>query len=205
MSVSNTKAIAAGFALLIFISLLLVAIIMLLVPSWLSQLNELASERPLIVISYSGNLMPGVVLSLMVMLVFIIFQLTVRLRGEVALSVIEKVNNLSGKLMVVSLVLMFVGSFALGNWLDNKAEQAGYQPCPTSTLLSNRVTYTAWVKNEALCYDRDVRRIISRGTPDETAQVEQHLQARQKQHEAKQHFLQQEAELKQRRNATQNE
>jgi hypothetical protein len=35
--------------------------------------------------------------------------------------------------------------------------------------------------------------------------VEQHLQARQKQHEAKLRFLQQEAELKQRRNATQNE
>uniref|UniRef100_UPI00356A143E hypothetical protein n=1 Tax=Arsukibacterium sp. TaxID=1977258 RepID=UPI00356A143E len=77
---------------------------------------------------------------------------------------------------------------------DNKAEYAGFQPCPTLTLLTNRVTMQAWTKNEALCFDNDVRQIIVRGTVDETAQVAQHLSARGKQRQARQQFLQQEAQ-----------
>ncbi|SNY49349.1 hypothetical protein SAMN06297280_1369 [Arsukibacterium tuosuense] len=201
MILISTKAIAAGFAMLFFLSLLLIAIIMFLVPAWLEQLAELQSARPLIVISYSGNLMPGVVLSLVVLLAFVAFQLTVRIRGKVALSLVEKVNSFTGKAMVASLVLMFAGSFVLGNWLDGKAEQAGYQPCPMFTLLSNRVTYTAWVKNEALCYDSDVRRIVNRGTVAEAIQVEQHLQQRLKQQAAKLRFLAEEEALRRARAA----
>ncbi|WP_372626902.1 hypothetical protein [Arsukibacterium sp.] len=201
MSISNSKAIAAGFAMLFFIILLVIAIITLLVPSWLEQLAQFGSERPLIVISYSGNMMPGAILGLLVMLAFVIFQLTVRIRGKVALSLVNKVNSFTGKAMVASLVATFAGSFALGYWLDNKAEHAGYQPCPMFTLLSNRVTYTAWVQNEALCYDNDVRRIVSRGTIDEAIQVEQHLQQRLKQQAAKLLFLEQEDALRRARDA----
>ncbi|WP_372627914.1 hypothetical protein, partial [Arsukibacterium sp.] len=86
--------------------------------------------------------MPGAILGLLVMLAFVIFQLTVRIRGKVALSTVNNVNSLTGKAMVAALLLMFVGSYALGHWLDRKAEHAGYQPCPMFTLLSNRVTYT---------------------------------------------------------------
>jgi branched-subunit amino acid transport protein AzlD len=202
MSISNSKAIAAGFAMLFFITLLIIAIITLLVPSWLELLAQFGSARPLIVISYSGNLMPGAILGLLVMLAFVIFQLTVRIRGKVALSLVNRVNSFTGKAMVASLVATFAGSFALGYWLDNKAEHAGYQPCPMFTLLSNRVTYTAWVQNEALCYDSDVRRIVSRGTVAETIQVERHLKQRLKQQAAKLRFLEQEEALRRAREVT---
>ncbi|WP_152663089.1 hypothetical protein [Arsukibacterium ikkense] len=89
-----------------------------------------------------------------------------------------------------------MGSFAINTYWDNKAEYAGYQPCPALTLLTNRVTMTAWSTNAALCFDNDVRRIIVRGTADETAQLAKHLSAREKQHQASKQFLQQEAQLK---------
>jgi hypothetical protein len=65
------------------------------------------------------------------------------------------------------------------------AQQQGYQACPVGTLLSNRLTYSAWVKDEALCFNADIRRIICRGTAEETQQVEQYLQAQQKQQQAR--------------------
>jgi hypothetical protein len=80
---------------------------------------------------------------------------------------------------------VFGGEIYLANNWDKQAINKGYQPCPVGTLLLNRVTYTAWVKNEALCYNSDIRRIISRGTPEETKQVEQYWQAQQRQREAR--------------------
>jgi hypothetical protein len=87
--------------------------------------------------------------------------------------------------VLLSLAGVFVGEMLIANKWDKQAQQKGYLPCPVGTLLSNRLTYTAWVQNEALCYNSDVRRIISRGTPEETRQVEQYWQAQQKQRAAR--------------------
>jgi endonuclease III len=66
-------------------------------------------------------------------------------------------------------------------------------------LLFTRVTYSAWTLNPALCYDADVKRIVQRGVWDESKQVEQMLQRREKQLEARKQFLLQEEKIKQQR------
>uniref|UniRef100_A0A486XJM1 Uncharacterized protein n=1 Tax=Rheinheimera sp. BAL341 TaxID=1708203 RepID=A0A486XJM1_9GAMM len=98
--------------------------------------------------------------------------------------------------MLTGSALVVIGNFVINAYWQNKAEYTGYQPCPALTLLTNRVTIQAWSKNGALCFDPDVRRIIVRGTPDETNQLATHLNAREKQQQAKQQFLQQEAQRK---------
>lgn len=89
------------------------------------------------------------------------------------------------KYLLLSIVAVFFAEMVLATKWDKQAQRKGYLPCPVGTLLSNRLTYTAWVQNEALCYNSDVRRIISRGTPEETKQVEQYWQAQKRQREAR--------------------
>ena len=98
--------------------------------------------------------------------------------------------------VLAGLAFVIIGSFVINSYWDGRAEYAGYQPCPSLTLLSNRVTMQAWTKNEALCFDNDVRRIIVRGTVAETIQVERHLEQRLKQQAAKLRFLEQEEALR---------
>jgi hypothetical protein len=158
-----------------------------------TQFTELISNKPLIVLSSFHAYLPGALLALVFMTGYAANRLWRGLRRKTL-----SANN--GKLTAIGvltgLVLVVIGNAVINAFWQGKAEYAGYLPCPALTLLTNRITMQAWSKNVALCFDTDVRRIIVRGTPDETAQLARHLLARTKQQQAKQQFLQQEAQNK---------
>lgn len=182
------------FIALLFFGILLIVGSWTLLYSLQTQFAEVSSGKPLIVLSSFHGYLPGALVGLVFMLGYAANRLWRRLRQQM-LSADHGKNTAIG--VLAGLVLIIISSFAINTYWDNKAKYAGYQPCPALTLLTNRVTITAWSKNEALCFDNDTRRIIVHGTSDETAQLAQHLTAREQQQQAKQRFLQQEAEGRQ--------
>ncbi len=191
----NQQSIFKDVIALLCFGILLIAGCWTLLYSLQTQITEISSAKPLIVLSSFHGYIPGALLALVFMLGYAANRLWRVLRKQ-PLSADNGKTTAIG--VLAGLVLVVIGSFAINAYWDNKAEYAGYQPCPALTLLTNRVTMTAWSKNEALCFDNDTRRIIVRGTSDETAQLAQHLTTREQQQQAKQRFLQQEAEGKQR-------
>lgn len=158
-----------------------------------TQFAELTSAKPLIVLSSFHGYLPGAIFGVVFMLGYAASRLFQALRQQPQPANSGKITAIG---ILISLLLIVVGNFAINAYWQYRAEKAGYQQCPAFTLLTNRVTMTAWSQDEALCLDNDVRRIIVRGTPDETRQLATHLQARSKQQQAKQQFLQQEAQKK---------
>lgn len=158
--------------------------ILLFIGSWTllyslqTQFLEISSVKPLIVLSSFHGYLPGALIGLVFMLGYAINRICRGLRQQ---PVAANNGTVTAIGVMISLVLIVAGSFFLNAYWNNRAESAGYQPCPAFTLLTNRVTITAWSKSQALCIDSDARRIIVRGTANETAQLAQHLSARQKQ------------------------
>jgi len=185
----NLKALSKDFIALLFFSALLLIGCWTLLYSVQTQFAEVNSAKPLIVLSSFHAYLPGALFALVFMTGYAANLLWRGLRRQTL-----SANN--GKLTAIGvltgLALVVIGNFVINAYWQNKAEYTGYQPCPALTLLTNRVTIQAWSKNEALCFDTDVRRIIVRGTPDETNQLATHLNGRAKQ----QQFLQQEAQRK---------
>lgn len=157
------------------------------------QFAEIISSKPLIVLSSFHGYLPGAIFGVVFMLGFAASRLLLALRQQPQAASSGKITAIG---LLISLLLIVVGNFAINAYWQNRAENAGYQECPAFTLLTNRVTMSAWSKDETLCLDNDARQIIVRGTPDETRQLATHLQARSKQQQAKQQFLQQEAQRK---------
>ena len=160
------------FLALVFFSLLLVIGCWTLLYSLQVQLTEISSDKPLIVLSSFHGYIPGTLVALLFMLSYAARRLWCGIRQQPLPSDHGKVTAIG---VIAGLVLVFVGNFVLNAYWNQSAEQAGYQACPTLTLLTNRVTMTAWSKDEAWCFDADARRIIVRGTTDETEQLSQLL------------------------------
>jgi hypothetical protein len=179
-------------AFLLF-SLLLIAGCWTLLHEVQTQFSEIISAKPLIVLSSFHGYLPGAVFGVVFMLGYAGSRLLRGLRLQPQPANNGKVTAIG---ILISLVLIVLGNFAINAYWQNRAENGGYQQCPPFSLLTNRVTMTAWSNDEILCLDKDVREIIVRGTPDETAQLAQHLNARAKQQQAKQQFLLQEAQSK---------
>ena len=154
-----------------------------------TQFAEVNSAKPLIVLSSFHACLPGALLALVFMTGYAANRLW---RGQRRQTFSANNGKLTAIGVLTGLALVVIGNFVINAYWQNKAEYAGYQECPAFTLLTNRVTMTAWSQDETLCLDSDVRRIIVRGTPDETRQLATHLEARSKQQQAKQQFLQQE-------------
>ena len=189
----NLKVLSKDFIALLFFSALLLIGCWTLLYSVQTQFAEVNSAKPLIVLSSFHAYLPGALLALAFMTGYAANRLWRGLRRQTL-----SANN--GKLTAIGvltgLALVVIGNFAINAYWQGKAENAGYQQCPAFTLLTNRVTMSAWSKDETLCLDNDARQIIVRGTPDETSQLALHLNAREKQRQAKQQFLQQEAQRK---------
>ena len=195
----RTKAILSGGGLAIF-SILMIGLMLWLFPLRLqSQLEAINSGRQLIVISESDGYAPGIILFLLVLLIFCvraIFYLFRSKQPSVKGQVFVKVFSIA---TLVSFTFIFIGNYLINNYFESKVLAKAYQPCPAATLLFTRVTYSAWTLNPALCYDSDVKRIVQRGVWDESKQVEQMLQQRERQQEARRQFLLQEEQIKQQR------
>lgn len=185
MRLNKPKALAYGVGISLFCVVFAFMLLWILQSDWQSQREQLQSGQQLIVLSYSSGYIPGVVAGLVVIALLFTGLSLLLLAGEKARKLKTVLIRFCSVGVLLSLGAVFAGEMYLANNWDKQAINKGYQPCPLGSLLLNRVTYTAWVQNEALCYNSDVRRIISRGTPEETKQVEQYWQAQQKQHAAR--------------------
>ena len=185
MKINKPKAVAYGAGITLFCGVFALVLLWILQSDWQSQREQLHSGQQLIVLSYSSGYIPGVIAGLAVLALLFTGLTFLLFAGEKAKTFKSALIRFCSIGVLLSLGGVFGGEVYLANNWDKQALNKGYQPCPVGTLLLNRVTYTAWVKNEALCYNSDIRRIISRGTPEETKQVEQYLQAQQRQREAR--------------------
>ena len=196
---SHLKSASSQLLVSVFMLILSMAAALMFVSEWRDHNVSVQSDWQLIVLNSMHGLLPGAFLgliacSLLVLLyVFFINQTTIKSQP---FRVVEKAL---GTCILFAVVLLFVGGYAVSQYWQNKAAANGYFPCPTTALIPNRITMSVWVRTEALCYDNDIRHTVKRGTPDEILQVEQMLQSRKKQQEARLRFLPQEEELKQRR------
>lgn len=195
----KTKAIMAAIGLAVF-SLLMIALMLWLFPLQLeSQLEAIYSGRQLLVISGSDAYAPGVIVFLVVLLLFCIRSTFYLIRSKQPSVKGERFVKAFSTAMLISFAFIFLGNYLINSYFESKVAEKGYQPCPATTLLFTRVTYSAWTLNPALCYDADVKRIVQRGGWSESKEVEQMLQQRQRQQEARRQFLLQEEQLKQQR------
>jgi hypothetical protein len=153
--------------------------------------EALDSGRQLIIISSSHGYLPGVTLGLIVLAGLAITILLFDFGRARKQAIVARAQRLAALGMVTAVGLLAVGHFATLSVWEKKAARLDYQECPPMTLLLDRLTYAAWVKDSALCYDRDVRRLVMRGLPEESKRVEAKLQARKKAAEARRLHLQQ--------------
>ncbi len=195
----RAKAITAAFGLAVF-SLLMIVLMVWLFPLQLeSQLEAIYSGRQLIVISGSDAYAPGVILFLGALLLLCVRAIFYLLRNKQPSVKGQRFVKVFSIAMLVSFAFIFIGNYLINHYFESRVSAKGYQPCPATTLLFARVTYSVWTLNPSLCYDADVRRIVQRGGWDESKQVEQILQQRAKHQAARQQFLQREEQLKQQR------
>lgn len=185
MKINKPKAVAYGVGISVFCGVFALVLLWILQSDWQSQRQQLQSGQQLIVLSYSSGYIPGVIAGLAVLALLFAGLTLLLFAGEKAKKLKSALIRFCSVAVLLSLGSVFAGEIYLSNNWDKQAMNKGYQPCPVGTLLLNRMTYTAWVQNEALCYNSDIRRIISRGTPEETRQVEQYWQAQQRQRDTR--------------------
>ncbi|KUM55077.1 hypothetical protein [Rheinheimera sp. EpRS3] len=182
------------------LGLLLLSLVLLPVVVWgllfdLSYHTQaIASGRQLIIHSSMHGLAFGGGVLCLVLIIWVVVRLAFKAQVYE-----QRINRLFGRLIIGSFVLMLTGYYGMSLYWQTKMAAKGYEQCPASTLLFTRVTYSAWTLNPALCYDSDVKRIVLRGSSGESEQVEQMLQQRERQQEARRQFLLQEEQLKQQR------
>ncbi|WP_141397727.1 hypothetical protein [Arsukibacterium tuosuense] len=168
----------------------------MLTTGWRQHANAIASESPLIIISSMHTYGPGIIVGAFSGALLFLLYFMYRCVFQTETPFFKRAEKILASFALAGLLVMFVGSHIITSHWQSKADAAGFAPCPAMTLLSNRVTMDVWVRDEVLCHDSDVRRILSRGTKSEMARVEQHLQVKQKQQQARQQFLKQEAQIK---------
>ncbi|WKE64623.1 hypothetical protein PVT67_13220 [Gallaecimonas kandeliae] len=140
--------------------------------------EALASGRQLIIHSSSNGYIPGVLLVLFTFGCYAFALLALRPDKGRNRKAAEWVQKVTTYVSVAGLILVFAGHSWFSNRWEAKAEALGYQPCPSLTLLINRMTYQAWTKNLDLCFDPEVSRLVQRGGPEESKAVEAMLAQR---------------------------
>ena len=196
----TSKQNAAGVGLLLFCILLLPLVIWGLLYDLSNQQQLVASGHQLIIHSSMHGLAFGGGIFCLVLIVWVATRLIIHKFNVLALPLEKKINRVFSGLLLGSFVLMLASYYGVSHYWENQMAAKGYQSCPATTLLFTRVTYSAWTLNPALCYDSDVKRIVTRGSWSESEQVEQMLQQRARQLEARRQFLLQEEQVKQTRN-----
>ena len=196
----TSKQNAAGMGLLLFCILLLPLVIWGLLYDLSNQQQLVASGHQLIIHSSMHGLAFGGGIFCLVLIVWVATRLIIHKFNVLALPLEKKINQVFSGLLLGSFVLMLASYYGVSHYWENQMAAKGYQSCPATTLLFTRVTYSAWTLNPALCYDSDVKRIVTRGSWSESEQVEQMLQQRARQLEARRQFLLQEEQVKQTRN-----
>ncbi|KKO49536.1 hypothetical protein VT06_06830, partial [Arsukibacterium sp. MJ3] len=167
MAHQGSKLKLAIYSLLAFIMMLAMSIaaFMLLFTGWRQHADFIVSQQSLIVLSNMHGYGPGIIIGTFSGALLFLLYFFYRCIFQTETILFKRAEKLLASLTMFGLIAMFAGSYFISSYWQDKAGSAGYFPCPPMILLTNRVTMEVWVKNEALCYDRDVRRIISRGTP----------------------------------------
>jgi hypothetical protein len=193
------KAIFSALGLALF-SLLMIGLMLWLFPESLkNQFEAIHSGRQVIVLNESNGYAPGAIFSFVALLFFAITAMIFLVKNEQNKPKKQRFVKFITAAVLTGIVGIFVGQYLINSYFKSHMSAKGYQPCPMTTLLFTRMTYSAWTQDLALCYDADVKRIVQRGVWGESEQVEQMLQQRERQQEARQKFLQREEQLKQQR------
>ncbi|MAD73249.1 MAG: hypothetical protein CML20_00320 [Rheinheimera sp.] len=200
MKHQNQKVKLAVTSLLAFLLMLTLSVsaVVMLTAELRHHANAIASGSPLIIISSMHTYGPGIIVGAFSGALLFLLYFMYRCVFQTETLFFKRSEKILASLASIGLVVIFVGSHLITSHWQSKADTAGFVPCPAMTLLSNRVTMEVWVRDEALCYDGDVRRILRRGTKDETTQVAQYLSVKEKQQQARQKFLKQETPSKNR-------
>ena len=196
---SHLKSVTSQLLVSLFMLVLSFTTILMFLWEWQDHSASVRSDWQVIVLSSMHGLLPGAFLGLIACASLVLMSVLFTNTSAVKSPIFRRVEKFFGFGILFAVFLLFAGSYSVSQYWQNKAAAAGYSPCPSTALLSNRITMSIWVRTEALCYDQDIQLIVKRGTPVEMLQIEQTLQARKKQQEARLHFLQQEEEIKQRR------
>ncbi len=196
----TSKQNAAGLGLLLFCLLLLPLVIWGLLYDLSNQQQQVASGHQLIIHSDMHGLAFGGGIFCLVLIMWIATRLITHKFSVHTQPSEKKFNRIFSGLLLGSFGLMLVSYYGVSHYWQNQIAAKGYESCPTTTLLFTRVTYSAWTQNPALCFDSDVKRIVTRGSWNESVQVEQMLQQRVRQQEARGQFLLEEEQLKRSRN-----
>ncbi|SEA71254.1 hypothetical protein [Alkalimonas amylolytica] len=155
-----------------------IAATVLLNRGWQQHATSIASESQLIIISSMHGYSPGIIVGAFAGALLFLLYFMYRCIFQTETHFFKKAEKILASFAVVGLVVIFVGSHFITSHWQSKAEAAGFTPCPAMTLLPNRVTMEAWVRSTTLCFDPEVRRIVSRGTSEEMERLERHLKAR---------------------------
>ncbi|GGO68200.1 hypothetical protein [Bowmanella pacifica] len=130
----------------------------------------------MIVLNYLGSALPTAGLGLLVLSIAFANQVYLRITGKYNPKKEDKFTLFCGYFALGCLVGLFIGSPYIDDWWDNQAKQQGYQPCRSMTLLKSLLTRTAWVRDENLCYDPEISRILRHGNERELAEIRAYLQ-----------------------------
>jgi hypothetical protein len=137
--------------------------------------EAISSGRQLIAIGGAHGYLPGAIIGLVGIATVIVYTIiAIAFDGSVD-EVMGRGQRISVPIILVSLVATFAGRHLVQSYWEGAASRAGYTECAPTSLILSRATYTAWVKSPALCYDRDVRKIIMTGSKNESEQLEAKL------------------------------
>ena len=130
----NTAMLIKDIIASLLFSLLLVAGCWTLLHEVQTQFSELISAKPLIALSSFHGYLPGAIFGVVFMLGFAASRLLLALRQQPQPESSGKITAIG---LLISLLLIVVGNFAINTYWQNRAENAGYQQCPAFTLLTH--------------------------------------------------------------------
>ena len=100
--------------------------------------------------------------------------------NEVALTLLKKplLAKIKMKLVTgIAIMIVVSGVTVAVDYIvwQVAARSNGYTQCPSGTLLLGHKTSSAWAKDEALCYSKEVKYLLPTGTHQQVVEVAEYL------------------------------
>ena len=175
MQFSKSQTVSLAVALAIISLILTLYSIVNIQESWSAIQQRLQSNQVLIVLNYSANALPFVALILAAVTLVGANQAYLCITGKHNPKKEDRFTHFCSYFALACLVGLLIGRPYIDDWWDDQAKQQGYQPCPSMTLLKSSLTRTAWVRDENLCYDQQISKILRYGNERELSQIQAYL------------------------------
>lgn len=158
------------------ITLLTITMSWFIVTYWLNELIQATlypySDYPVVVYAVGEIVMfPGWVLLCLTTLIGINEIALTLLNKHWLVKVKEKILQVMLVMLVVTVVIIIVDYIV---W-QVAARSNGYSQCPSGTLLLGHKVSSAWAKDEALCYSKEIKYLLPTGTHQQVVEVAEYL------------------------------